>query len=341
MTTTIAKCRSKEAAKRHQSDITTSESEVVAALHRPYQPTQNALPKCPGCGSAAHRGGRRQCPAYNQTCTHCHKVGHFARVCRSKQAYQQAENPQHQPGAKAIRVQSHQLSQQQYLQLYKVQETTMEPAPTITVQISSSTGTRYLEVLPDSGADISAAGQEVLELLGQHIDNILPSGINPRTVNGTSMIPLGKVPVTIKLGKTTYKDDLHIYPGVSGVLISWKAAKGLGILSASYPYPQNQPDKDEQLNQKSYLRDVQLGQVGCSPTAEDLVKQFPTVFDGQIRTMEGEIFHISLVEDAVPFCVKTPRSIPKQRKFNLQIFVGLQQLPAESSVVFTEHVFRE
>jgi len=125
----------------------------------------------------------------------------------------------------------------------------MEPAPIITVQISSSTGTRYLEVLPDSGADISAAGQEVLELLGQHIDNILPSGINPRTVNGMSMIPLGKVPVTIKLGKTTYKDDLHIYPGVSGALISWKAAKGLGILSASYLYPENQPDKDEQLNQ--------------------------------------------------------------------------------------------
>jgi len=26
--------------------------------------------------------------------------------------------------------------------------------------------------------------------------------------------------------------------------------------------------------------------------------------------MEGEKFHISLVEGAVPFCVKTPRSIP-------------------------------
>jgi len=118
----------------------------------------------------------------------------------------------------------------------------MEPAPTITVQISSSTGTRYLEVLPDLGADISAAGQEVLELLGQHIDNILSLDISPRTVNGMSMISLGKVPVTIKLGKITYKDNLHIYPGVSGALISWKTAKGLGILSASYPYPENWSD---------------------------------------------------------------------------------------------------
>ena len=33
------------------------------------------------------------------------------------------------------------------------------------------------------------------------------------------------MPVTIKLGKQTYQDDLHIYPGVSGALISWKAAE--------------------------------------------------------------------------------------------------------------------
>ena len=88
---------------------------------------------------------------------------------------------------RAIHVQSQQLGQQQHLQLYMVHEAATEPAPTVAVQVSSSTGTCRLDVLPDSGADISAAGQEVLEFLGQHI-NILPSGINPRTVNGLSMI---------------------------------------------------------------------------------------------------------------------------------------------------------
>lgn len=38
--------------------------------------------------------------------------------------------------------------------------------------------------------------------------------------------------------------------------------------------------------------------------------EFPTVFDGQVRSMEGEQFHISLTDDAKPFCVNTPRSIP-------------------------------
>ena len=57
----------------------------------------------------------------------------------SRQAYQQAGDPQHQPSAKAIHVRSHH-SQQQYLQLCKVQGTAIKPAPTITIQISSSTG---------------------------------------------------------------------------------------------------------------------------------------------------------------------------------------------------------
>ena len=32
-------------------------------------------------------------------------------------------------------------------------------------------------------------------------------------------------------------DELCIYPGVTGALIFWKAAKGLGILLPSYPQP--------------------------------------------------------------------------------------------------------
>ena len=40
------------------------------------------------------------------------------------------------------------------------------------------------------------------------------------------------------------------------------------------------------------------------------MKEFPTVFDGQVRVMEGEQFHIKLQDNAVPFCVKTPRAVP-------------------------------
>ena len=242
-------------------------------------------------------------------------MGHFAKVCRSRPAQPPPSIVENQPSARTIRVQSKELSQQQHLQLYKVQEAATEPAPTITVQVSSSTGTRSLDSLPDSGADISAAGQEVLEFLGQHFDNILPSRISPRTVNGITMTPLGRVPITIKLGRQTCRDNLHIYPGVSGALISWKVAKNLGILLESYPGALT-PDLHPT---------VSVNQVDGNSTAESLASQFPTVFDGNIRTMEGEKFSISLKEDAVPFCVKTPRSIPFAYRDKLKTELDLLQ----------------
>ena len=324
LATTIAKCRSREATKKRRSDITLPEAELVAALRQSQQPTRHNMPAtCPGCGSAVHRGGRRQCPAFNQTCLYCHKIGHFARVCRCKPTNQQ-EDPQsrYQPRANTIRVQSQQPSHKHYLQLYTIKERKAEPAPTIMVQISSSTGTRYIEVLPDSGADISAAGQGILKVLGQHIDDILPSNISPRTVNGTSMIPLGRVPVTIQLAKAVYEDDLHIYPGVSGALISWKAAKGLGILHPQYPYPTT--DSHNQTHPKASTCASITG-ISKSPTAEDLVGQFPTVFDDRIRIMEGEKFHISLTPGATPFCVKTPRTVPFAYRDKLKTELDLLQ----------------
>ena len=43
---------------------------------------------CLGCGARAHRGGCRQCRAYNRACMHCHKLGYFRIVCQGKQGSQ-------------------------------------------------------------------------------------------------------------------------------------------------------------------------------------------------------------------------------------------------------------
>ena len=136
LATAITKCRSTEAARKNRLDIATQESEVVAALCRPPQPTHHTPHvTCPGCGLATHRGGRRYCLAYDQICSYCHKVGHFACVCRSKATKNNNPQPQHQPSTNAIRVQSQQSNQHQYMQLYKVQDGKTEPAPTITVRV--------------------------------------------------------------------------------------------------------------------------------------------------------------------------------------------------------------
>ena len=57
----------------------------------------------------------------------------------------------------------------------------------------------------------------------------------PRTVNGTKMFPLGKLPVTLCLDNQEYLEDVQIYLNVHGTLISLKACKTLQILPPHYP----------------------------------------------------------------------------------------------------------
>ena len=102
---------------------------------------------------------------------------------------------------------------------------------------TSTNGSRELEVLLDSGADISAAGAEMLQYLNEHVGSLYPSTVTPKAVNGTKLHPLGKFPVKLHLGSCDFEGDLHIYPNISGPLLYWKVCKGLGILPDHYLYP--------------------------------------------------------------------------------------------------------
>ena len=117
------------------------------------------------------------------------------------------------------------------------------------------------------------------------------------------MFPLGRLPVTFRLGGTEYSDDLHIYPEIHGTILSWKACKALHILPPSYPNPMSAP----------IIHEITLpstpGEITTSLTLQQAMSAYPTVFDGRIRSMEGEQFHISLTDDVKPFRVNTPRSI--------------------------------
>ena len=68
--------------------------------------------------------------------------------------------------------------------------------------------------------------------------------------------------------------------------------------------------------------------VKCTYTTIPLSLNFP-VFDGLIRAMDGEEFHIHLSSDAKLFCVTSPRSIP---------FVYRDKLAAELKLLEQQHI---
>ena len=320
---TISKCRAQEAAKRQRANIT-DHGESVSALQNTRDKKVNApltplSPQCPGCGAKPHPGGRPQCPAYRQLCHNCQKVGYFAKVCRSKFA-RHRDSPS---TVNTLQVNQHTLSN-----IRNVSST--DPAPLIPINISSLHGSITIKVLPDSGADISAAGTEILCRLNEHVDNLLPSRIIPRAVNGAKMHPIGKLPVKLELGGKEYSDDFHIYPNIQGALISWRACKQLSILPECYPRPITHLDKLAIITPSPEPATITNTPTESPPLSPEYAKnQYPTIFDGQIRSMEGEKFHISLTDDARPFCVNTPRSIP---------FAYREKLKAELDLLQAQHI---
>ena len=60
-----------------------------------------------------------------------------------------------------------------------------------------------------------------------------------------------------------------------------------------------------------------------------MINKYPTVFDGQIRTMQGKEFHICLAANAKLFCVHTPHTIP---------FAYCDKLKAELDLLESQNV---
>ena len=85
------------------------------------------------------------------------------------------------------------------INLISMTQVRKESAPTIKVYMLSWADKRSVTVLPDSGAEITAAGTEILDYLDHHPDNFLPSTVIPRAVNGSSIMPIGRIPITIYL----------------------------------------------------------------------------------------------------------------------------------------------
>ena len=61
------------------------------SVHKQVSAASSTKGKCTRCG---RQHEKNQCPAIGKTCNKCHRTGHFASVCRSKQKPQHREKPQ-------------------------------------------------------------------------------------------------------------------------------------------------------------------------------------------------------------------------------------------------------
>ncbi len=325
----VAKCRGMEAAKKSRSQI--QGATELCALQTRRQPT-TPVSTCYWCGKNPHDGGRKKCPAQGQTCRNCGKVGHFSTACR--QPHPSGKTPAITPRANTLST-----SELPILQLSNANSGSVTPAPTVRMKVTTCHGQTYTSVLPDSGADICAAGPDLVHALNEDMYNLADSNVIPKAVNGSLLHPAGKLPgVQFQINGQGTEADIHIYQSVSGTIISWATAQKLGILPNCYPNPMPSVQTIESTNVESTnvestnaetIESTNVETIDSTNvqttllTTEQLMLEFSPVFDGQVRTMPGEQFHISVTDDAKPFCVSTPRTISLAYREKLKAEIDL------------------
>ena len=174
------------------------------------EPTEPAAPAvCRNCGGRHGRDVR--CPAADRSCYNCGRLGHVSRMCRGPRR-------SYEPSASAV----------------TLAMVSHGAAPTVRVLVTGRETAEML-ALPDTGADVSVAGLDFAHSIGELNSNLQPPTTHPRAVDGHLTRSRGSLPVRVQLGAITISDTVHIVPGVSRLLLSWKSTQALRLVPANYP----------------------------------------------------------------------------------------------------------
>lgn len=292
-------CRSNESAVKSKHHFANRQVAKVknAQLKKSEKPSQKSPSTCKACGNAPHGPGGK-CPAIGKTCSKCKGENHFAKMCTKRK-----DHPKKDTGEKSSKSSSSKLA---VIKLASVSSSRRAPQIIVSVfHVDTHMALGKVSVTPDTGAEISVAGLDILNQLDWHINNLLPVDVQLVTASNQSLDPVGQMSVTLHYGDQSVVVELIICSDVSGVLLSWFACKDLGILHSSYPDPLpkafsvcaiSNPQSNDSLNQYR----------------QDLIREFRDVFDegGPLRTMTGPAMKIVLKEDFVPYAVNGARPIP-------------------------------
>ena len=295
---TIATCRAEEAAIKHKAEIVSESQSTYEvgkvstykkakkdAAQRKYRSDEKHYwDPCFKCNKK-HVAGNEHCPAKDSKCARCHEKGHWAKskTCKKNKKSVQSVSVKSLGSIVA-----------------NIDGRMHGPAPKVEVKIEGEVANgATIRATPDSGADRTARGKNILEILGIDENNLREPSIDLTSADGNEMNQIGEFDAVIRAGDKTVVDTIHVFNNISGFYLSWYSSRGLGYLPQEYPQQITRGDTVA----ASVVVDEHI-------TRDELINMFPDVFSEEIKVMPGEEFKIELTDDAVPFCVKTARTVP-------------------------------
>ena len=284
-----------------------SQDEVVAALSAYRQSKKQGGSKgnkeCNKCGYAHPPKGK--CPARDQLCLKCGKTGHFSQVCRSG-----AQGKAGQQLSAAVIISA-------VVAGTRRSADTLARLP-ILVGYRSVKTPMTIDVIPDTGAEVTVAGDCHMNLLGIKLKHLVPPTSELQHVAGGQIQVIGCCKLSLSCGDMSIVETIFFIANVPNVFLSLGALKKFNIVHENFPQPMRTIAAT-----KVGLHDATHGMVEppFAPVDENisLLKQWlidefkKDVFNGDrvpFPSMKGKDLHIHLIDkDAPAYAVHTPTPI--------------------------------
>ena len=253
-------------------------------IRRPLPQHNNSASNLILCGQCGRSHRPRECPAYGQKCTKCHKLHHFARVCRSRQTPTGIPMPKSKviPSKKIFTVEDSELNASDSESTLLIDPIRIDGLAKPSAWLSTiSTPQGIITVKLDTGAE-----DNILPLTTYNKLTIKPS-LQPTDVKltaygGTSLSPIG----TCQLNCNVKGSD-HI---VQFFVLNVDSQPILGLKDC------------EQMRLIKRIDSVITGQL----TKHSIKSAYKSVFSG--LGMLGK-YHITLCDNSIPR-VNPPRRVP-------------------------------
>ena len=298
-------CRSEEAAKTTQRDMmsgpsmgklnairTSSYKKQRQSNHqRSAESVTNAA--CSQCGYVQHRG--TTCPAVGKLCSRCGKIGHFARVCPESSLAQS-------PAGRFSKIGT--------LKLHRMAASEQDMV-VIDVEPLEVGRRCTMKWLPDTGSDVDAMSATGLSHLGMSIGDLEHDDSVVTNANGTRIESLGKIRVMMKNQGYECQTAVHVYEDLIGPLMSKATLKALQYLPSTWPAITPLAEDKTNTGVVCNLKKNHSTHISVNDLKNELMEEFSDVFSSaSLPAMDGPPMEIPLKQNATPFKVNTPRTIP-------------------------------
>ena len=95
---------------------------------------------------------------------------------------------------------------------------------------------RSIEAVPDTGADRTVCGLDMLEILNIDVTNFCDSTTDLRAADGLVVCQLGEFDVVFQCGDIKAHNTVNVIDGTTGLYLAWYTSKALVFLPQDYPH---------------------------------------------------------------------------------------------------------